>query len=134
MERNADAEIDIHYGNYLEAIYELSEGRGSARLTDIAERLGVTKASANSAISTLSGKDLVLYEPYKEISLTPTGFEFAKNTSGKHQVIKRFLSEVLDVKPMVADTDACAIEHVISCDSINAMQRFMQVDEMSCLE
>jgi Mn-dependent DtxR family transcriptional regulator len=38
--------------NYLEAIYELSGGSSGARVSDISERLGVTKASVNSAMST----------------------------------------------------------------------------------
>jgi Mn-dependent DtxR family transcriptional regulator len=92
--------------NYLEAIYELSREGTGARITDIAERLGVSKASTNSAMATL-----------------------AEHTSNKHRVIKKFLCSVLDVSPSVAETDACAIEHVISNDSIAAMKEFMQKDK-----
>lgn len=40
--------------NYLEAIYELSKEDNGARVSDIATRLNVTKASTNSAMSTLA--------------------------------------------------------------------------------
>lgn len=112
--------------NYLEAIYELSGGSSGARVSDIAERLGVTKASVNSAMSTLAEKGLVVNEKYKEVFLTPTGLERAKLTSDKHHIIRKFLTDVLKVNADIADKDACSIEHVISGDSVSAMQRFMQ--------
>ena len=40
--------------NYLEAIYELSEENNGVKMTHIAEKLGVTKASTNSAMITLA--------------------------------------------------------------------------------
>ncbi len=112
--------------NYLEAIYELSRDGKGARVSDIAERLGVTKASTNSAMSTLSEKGLIFNEKYREVYLTPTGLELAELTSKKHYVIRQFLIKLLNIDPTIADKDACAIEHVISNDSIQAMQEFMQ--------
>lgn len=114
--------------NYLEAIYELSSQGTGARVSDIAGRLGVTKASTNSAMATLAEKGLIINEKYKEIFLTPEGLKLAELTSKKHHVIKQFLINVLTVEPSIAETDACAIEHVISSDSIAAMQKFMQTD------
>lgn len=115
--------------NYLEAIYELSARGTGARVSDIADRLGVTKASTNSAMSILAEKGLIVNEKYKEIFLTPKGLKLAELTSKKHQVIRKFLTEILKVEPSVAEKDACTIEHVISNDSITAMQEFMQVYE-----
>lgn len=111
--------------NYLEAIFELSPDGTGARVSDIAERLGVTKASTNSAMSTLSEKGLIVNEKYKEVFLTPEGLELAKFTANKHHVIQQFLSKVLNVDAAVADEDACAIEHVISNQSISAMQKYI---------
>ncbi|MFZ3132514.1 MAG: metal-dependent transcriptional regulator [Desulfosporosinus sp.] len=112
--------------NYLEAIYELSHEGDGVRVSDIAERLGVTKASTNSAMATLSEKRLITNERYKEIFLTPAGLELAEFTANKHHVIEKFLRVILNVNPSVADEDACAIEHVISNDSIAAMQEYLQ--------
>ncbi|WHH58708.1 metal-dependent transcriptional regulator [Petroclostridium sp. X23] len=117
--------------NYLEAIYELSlDGKG-ARVSDIADRLGVTKASTNSAMSTLSDKGLIVNEKYKEVFLTPAGLKLAQFISKKHHVIYAFLTNVLHIDPSIADKDACAIEHVISSDSIYAMQAFLQSSKES---
>ncbi|HOQ15963.1 MAG TPA: metal-dependent transcriptional regulator [Defluviitaleaceae bacterium] len=112
--------------NYLEAIYELSKDNTGVRVSDISERLGVTKASVNNAMATLAEKGLVINERYKEVYLTPAGLERAKLTANKHCIIRKFLTEVLKVDEEIADEDACAIEHVISWESIHAMQEFME--------
>ncbi|KPU43120.1 transcriptional regulator MntR [Oxobacter pfennigii] len=112
--------------NYLEAIYELSgEGTG-ARVSDIAGRMGVTKASTNRAMTALAEKGLISNEKYKEIFLTSEGLKLAELTSRKHHVIENFLVKVLKVPPDIAQTDACSIEHVISSDSVAAMENFIK--------
>lgn len=115
--------------NYLEAVYELSQEGTGARVSDIAERLGVTKASTNSAMTTLSEKGLITNEKYGEIYLTPAGKELARFTSNKHHTLQRFFTEILQLDFNTADMDACAIEHVISNDAIQAMQEFMNADK-----
>ena len=64
--------------NYLE-IYELSAGESGVRVSDISERLGVTKASVNNAMATLANKGLVINEKYKR-SVTSAGLKQAKMT------------------------------------------------------
>ncbi|MBU5439577.1 metal-dependent transcriptional regulator [Tissierella sp. MSJ-40] len=110
--------------NYLEAIYELSDKDGGARVSDIAKRLGVTKASTNSAMATLAEKGLIINERYKEIFLTPEGKTLAEQTSYKHHVLRRFFIEILNIDPEIADKDACSIEHVISNESVLAMKKY----------
>lgn len=117
--------------NYLEAIYELSREGTGARVSDIAGRLGVTKASTNRAMATLSDKGLVITEKYKEVFLTEAGRKLAEHTSKKHHIIQRFFTEILNIDPSIADKDACSIEHVISSNSIDAMEKFLQASKDS---
>jgi len=111
--------------NYLEAIYELSEESNGVKMTRIVEKLGVTKASTNSAMVTLAEKGLITNEKYKKIFLTPLGLKIARFTYKKHHIIKDFLIKTLNIDSSIADEDACAIEHVISSDSVYAMQKFL---------
>lgn len=111
--------------NYLEAIYELSREKSFARVSDIAERLNVTKASASAAMQTLLGKGLISTEKYREIYLTEEGKRLAELTSVKHGTIKKFFVDVLHIPSDIADADACAIEHVISADSVEAMRTYL---------
>ncbi|WP_082154086.1 iron dependent repressor, metal binding and dimerization domain protein [Gottschalkia purinilytica] len=46
--------------------------------------------------------------------------------SKKHHVIKQSLTEILNIDSSVAETDACAIEHVISNKSISDIREFMR--------
>ncbi|NLK17249.1 MAG: metal-dependent transcriptional regulator [Clostridiales bacterium] len=112
--------------NYLEAIYELSKVNNYARISDIAKKLNVSKASASNAMQTLLNKGLIATQKYREIYLTEEGKRLAELTSKKHDVIRDFFINVLKVDGKVADCDACAIEHVISSDSVNAMKEFME--------
>ncbi|MBN2899649.1 MAG: metal-dependent transcriptional regulator [Clostridia bacterium] len=116
--------------NYLEAIYELSQADG-ARVSDIAERMGVTKASTHRAMTALAEKGLVIHEKYKKILLTPKGYSLAQLTAEKHHVIQEFLTMVLMVSPDISESDACAIEHVISSETIAAMKIFMDKNRIS---
>ncbi|MCM3293291.1 metal-dependent transcriptional regulator [Paenibacillus sp. MER 180] len=111
--------------DYLETVFLLSQEGAGARLSDIADKVGVTKASANRAVATLSSLRLVQKEHYKEIHLTPEGLAYANRIVHKHEVIKQFFMNVLLVDADIAEQDACMIEHVISSDSVRAMQQFV---------
>lgn len=112
--------------NYLEAVYELSKEDRGVRLTDIAARMDVTKATANIAMSILAQKGLVTNEKYQQIYLTDAGLEMAGVISEKHHIIQRFFTAILKIDFDTADTDACAIEHVISSKSVAAMRDFLR--------
>ncbi len=112
--------------NYLEAIYELSDADTGARVSDIADRLRVTRPSTSAAMTVLSGKGLITNAKFGEIFLTPAGRRLAEITSRKHQIIRKFFIDMLKIDPDIADADACAIEHVISGDSVQAMQDFLR--------
>lgn len=112
--------------NYLEAIYELSKEKNFARISDIADRLNVSKASVNSAMQTLMNNGLIVSEKYREIYLTDEGKRIAESVAKKHEIIQNFLMNVLDVDKDIADNDACAIEHVISHNSVKAMANYLK--------
>ncbi|MFS0820733.1 metal-dependent transcriptional regulator [Bacillus sp. 1P02SD] len=112
--------------DYLETIFLLSKEGVGVRLSDIADKVGVTKASTNRAMATLSQFGLVHNERYKEIHLTPKGYEYANGIFHKHKVVKQFFIDILQIDKDIADREACLIEHVISSNSIRAMEHFMR--------
>jgi len=111
--------------SYLDAIYELSDDNGEARLKDIAARMSVTKSTANAAMRILSERKLIQNERYQHIRLTEEGIAVAQDIAKKHETIRRFFSEILQIDAGMADEDACAIEHVISGQAVVAMQAYM---------
>lgn len=118
-------EMTIAMQNYLELIYELSLDGKKARVSDIAKHLGVSKPSVNNAVVVLAKKGYVIYEKYADVKLTPKGSETAAFICSKHRTIKQLFVEVLNIDEEIADKDACLIEHVISNESIKAMQEFL---------
>lgn len=119
--------------NYLEAVYELSVGEGGARVSDIAARLGVSKASVNSAMNALHQRGLVENEKYREIYLTEEGLRVARLTSQKHIILQTLLHKVMGVDSQQASEDACAMEHVISEESTEKILVFLEQQGLSPL-
>ena len=64
--------LTIAMEHYLETVYDLC-GKGGCRLSDVAARLEVSKASANNAMNVLASRGLVESEKYREIRLTEQG-------------------------------------------------------------
>jgi len=119
--------------NYLEAVYELSVmSGGTARVSDIAARMGVSKASVNNAMNVLAQRGLLENEKYREICLTDEGRSIGRMTAGKHAVLFQLL-RFLNVDEHTADEDACAIEHVISVDSIHQIYEFLEKQGIEAL-
>lgn len=117
--------------NYLEAVYELSLKGGGVRVSDIALRMNVSKASVNNAMNVLASKGLVINEKYRQIQLTDAGRHLARSTSQKHQILYALLTQVMGVNTDVADKDACAMEHVISTESSERILSFLEAQGIS---
>jgi Mn-dependent DtxR family transcriptional regulator len=117
--------LSLSMESYLDTVYELSDDTGEVRLTDVAARIGVTKSTANEAMIKLAGQNLILNERYRHIRLTVYGEAVAKEIANKHSVVRAFFSEILGLDDDTADTDACAIEHVISDGAVAAMRRVL---------
>lgn len=117
--------ISISMQHYIKAIYELSDDDVGVRISDIASRVGVTKTSAFNAIKVLQKKDLVKRDTSRLVFLTDAGERQAIQSYDKYTIIKQFLEDVLRVDNKVAAVDACAMEHVVSLDTLCSFCRFM---------
>ncbi len=129
----AQAKLTFSMENYLEAVYELSAQTGSARVSDIAARMNVSKASVNNAMNVLHQRGLVENERYREIYLTEEGRRIGRLTSQKHLILQTLLQEVMGVDEEQANEDACAMEHVISGVSTERILQFLQQRGLSPL-
>ncbi len=103
--------------DYLEAILQLEEKNRVARVKDIAEKLSVQMPSVTGALKNLKSKELIEYEKNSFINLTPKGSEIARSIFGKHQILVKFLEEVLLLETEQSQQEACKIEHSIDQDT-----------------
>lgn len=110
--------------NYLETVYILSKNRGFARVKDISNYMNVTKPSVSNALSELKKIELINQEKYGYIELTEKGKKKAQSIAKKHSILKNFLITVLDVNEETADSEACSMEHVLSKDTINKIEKY----------
>jgi DtxR family transcriptional regulator, Mn-dependent transcriptional regulator len=101
--------------DYVKAIYALSLGRDGPVLNgEVAERLGVTPATATSMLKRLAGLGLVDYLPYKGVTLTPAGEKVALEVIRHHRLIEAYLSEALGMSDDRVHEEAEVLEHYIS--------------------
>jgi len=111
--------------DYLETIAGLFRLHGEARVTDIAERLSVSKAGVTQALRTLSEKRLIHYRPYVSPTLTDDGLRIAERVQRRHDVLKRFLISFLMIDPVQAETHACRMEHSMDKELLENLAQFM---------
>ena len=112
--------------DYLEAIANLSEEENSVRVTQISNRLGVKKPSVTAALHRLSEDGLVKHKRYGLVELTREGRMIAEEVMRRHEVLFRFLSEVLDIDYEIAQEDACRMEHSLSPASLEKLAKFVE--------
>ncbi len=120
------ARISPSLEDYLEAVLELAGDDDGARTTDVAAKLGVSKASVNQAMGLLVDRGLISRERYGPVYLTEDGRNAAQAVCKRHRAIKSFLVSVLGVDESVAEEDACQIEHVVSKETMTGLIDFME--------
>src|SRR4051794_17526601 len=101
--------------NYAKALYEL-QGREESPVgtTAVAERLGVTPASASGMLRRLADEGVVEYTPYHGARLTPEGERLALEVIRHHRLLELFLAEVLGMPWDRVHAEAEVLEHHIS--------------------
>ncbi|MBN2459253.1 metal-dependent transcriptional regulator [Candidatus Woesearchaeota archaeon] len=114
------------FEDYLEAIYLLEQEKGSARVKDVAKRLGVKLPSVTEAVRKMSKAGLIDFERYGLIRLTGQGRALAKEVYKKHEILFEFLHVMLGVDKATALRDACEMEHGLSNATLNKLRQFME--------
>ncbi|MBL0922459.1 MAG: manganese-binding transcriptional regulator MntR [Phycisphaerales bacterium] len=110
--------------DYVEAVAELIEESGRARVVDLARRLGVSHVSVVRTVARLQRDGLVETEPYRSIGLTADGAALAEKVRSRHEAVVRFLV-ALGVDAATARADAEGIEHHVSEATLAAFERFV---------
>ena len=73
--------------DYLKELYKL-QGDGRASTTALAERMGVTAASATSMLKKLASLGLAEHEPYRGARLTASGERVAIEMIRHHRLLE----------------------------------------------
>lgn len=111
--------------DYLETILILHEQTGYVRSIDIACKLGYSQPSVSRAMGILKNDGYITVEQDGQIVLTKKGYLKAREVYDRHLLITRFLHDILGVSQENTDEDACKIEHVISYETYEKLNVFV---------
>lgn len=112
--------------NYLKAIYHLSLFQKKGVNTNaIAKMIDSKASSVTDMIKKLADKNLVEYQKYQGVSLTPQGLLEAKMIVRKHRLWEVFLVEKLDFSWDEVHDVAEELEHINSEKLINKLDAFL---------
>lgn len=114
--------------DYVELIADLIDAQGEARLTELAQRLGVTHATAAKTVQRLCREGLVETKPYRSIFLTDEGRRIAEISRRRHAIVLGMLIAI-GVDPETAAIDAEGIEHHVSEATLAAFARLIEPKE-----
>lgn len=119
-------ELTHSAAHYLIAVRDLVSENGYARAIDVANKLNIARSSASIGLRTLMDKGFIKEDDNKFIRLTEKGEQVAGEIVGKKVVLRRFLEEILLVKPDQAEIDTCKIEHLISSETGAKLLAFLK--------
>lgn len=121
---------------YLKTIYILEKNNKKIRVTDIAQKLNITKPSVNKAVKNLKELKLINYEAYGEIKLTNIGESLAKEIIKKQDILKTFLTDVLDIEPKKAEEEAKKMKYAISEETTQKLEiyigKILDLGDLDC--
>ena len=100
------------------------DGFLNARVTDIAQTLGVSHVTVVRTIARLQRQRLVTARPYRSIFLTPRGRALADESRRRHHLVLTFLKSI-GVPAQAALADAAGLEHHLSDETLAALERFI---------
>lgn len=124
-------ELSASLEDYIETIYNIVQEKQVARAKNIAEQLGVSRASVTEALRTLSSKGLINYAPYEVITMTDIGEKVAEDVIFRHNTLKKFFMEILTIDEKTAEEGACKVEHSAPPAVISRMIDFMKFIDSS---
>lgn len=110
--------------DYVEAVSQLIERQGEARVKDLAKMMGVSHVTVSRTLARLAKAGLVVAARHQPVELTPEGRRLAEDAARRHDIVLRFLLS-LGVPAKHAELDAEGIEHHVSETTIRAMERYL---------
>jgi Mn-dependent DtxR family transcriptional regulator len=111
--------------DYLEQIHNLIEGKGYARVVDIAKNLGISQASVTNMIQKLDAEGFVIYERYRGVVMTDSGRKIGQEIARRHEVLTRLLASFgLDAKTVHEDVEG--MEHHMSRQTLEVLTLIME--------
>ena len=109
---------------YLENILILSEQLDKVRAVDLSHKMKFSKTAVSHALSKLKESGHISIDDHGRITLTKSGKILALKVYSKHKILKDALMKI-GVDKIIAEKDACRIEHYVSNETIDAITKYI---------
>jgi len=138
-DQGAKPHLTMANEDYLECIVRIeaeepNQGADGIRSVEIAQRLDVSKASVNKAISSLKSQGMVEQAHYGKVRLTEEGRSIGAAVWRRHRMLRAFLTDELGVEFDRADEEACKMEHALSEDTMDRWIAHMERDGIKLVD
>ena len=110
---------------YLETILVLGLRKNLVRAVDVAEEMGISKASVSRALAKLKSGSYIIVDDSGHIAFTEKGRAVAEKIYERHRILTEILVAI-GVDREIAARDACKMEHDISDESFAAMKQHLK--------
>jgi Mn-dependent DtxR family transcriptional regulator len=110
--------------DHLERIAELVDHKGYARVSDVAEKLGLTLSTVSNMVRRLAARGFLNYEKYRGFSLTSAGRAVAVRIRARHETLTEFFS-LLGLEPQTVEQEVEDIEHHLRPQTLDMLARLV---------
>lgn len=106
--------------DHLERIQELVERNGYARVSDLAEALGLSTSTVSNMVRRLARRGFVNYQRYRGFTLTAEGVAVAAHVKDRHHILTELLG-LLGLEPETIEQEVEDIEHHLKPQTLSAL-------------
>lgn len=106
--------------DHLERIQELVELNGYARVSDLAEALGLSSSTVSNMVRRLAKRGFVNYQRYRGFTLTAEGAAVAAHIKDRHRTLTELLT-LLGLGAETVEREVEDIEHHLTPQTLAAL-------------
>jgi DtxR family transcriptional regulator, Mn-dependent transcriptional regulator len=127
LERRTEAASLTHSAaHHLLAAADSIDELGYARVSDIGRRLELTRGSVSVAMQSLRKAGYVDQDANRFFHLTDRGQRAAVGIRARHDVVQRFLIDILALSPEKAHSESCRMEHLLTAETTRRLYTLLE--------
>lgn len=111
--------------DYIRAIYLLNQEEDNATVTNLANKLNLSKSTVSERLKSLSAAKLAVAPLYGKVQLTPEGKKLGEKLTYKHRLLEVFLYETLKMPKDKIHDEAEILEHALSDEVTKRLAKFL---------
>ena len=124
-----EPDLTVTQIDYLATIGEVLQSDGTARSSDIARAMDVTRSTVSTTLKSLAATGFIHAESYGPVTLTEKGAAISENVCAMRKALEALLTDVLGLDSEQARAAARAYKGVVHPavpEQLAVLRRFMQ--------